>query len=199
SRLLSYALDQGTEIKTESKQAPSPSLIFRIGSDQLSARYYIRQTKTYTIKNRSTHVRQVILEHPIRGEWKLTDPKKAIEQTRDLYRFQVAVPAGQLVSYEVVEDMPRVDNFGPQQSYAIAAGINIKVETHTDLHKLTGMKIVKGFLQVSHKTRETKAYFVQNLSDMDRNFTVDHVVRPGWSRLGDKDDPQPGPDVYRFK
>src|ERR1019366_21285 len=158
SRLLSYALDQGTEIKTESKQAPSPSLIFRIGSDQLSPRYYIRQTKTYTIKNRSTHDREIILEHPIRAEWKLTDPKKAIEQTRDLYRFLVSVPADKVVSYEVVEDMPRVDNFGPQPSYALTTGINIKVETHTDLHKLTAMKIVKGFLQLSHKTRETKAY-----------------------------------------
>src|ERR1019366_1742660 len=134
SRLLSYALDQGTEIKTESKQAPSPSLIFRIGSDQLSARYYLRQTKTYTIKNRSTHDRQVILEHPIRSEWKLTDAKKAVEQTRDLYRFQVAVPAGKLVTYDFVEDMPRVDNFAANQpAYAIASGINIKVETNVEL------------------------------------------------------------------
>jgi hypothetical protein len=198
-RLLSYALDQGTEVKTETKQTPSPSMTFRIGSDQLSARYFIRETKTYTLKNRSTHARDVILEHPIRKDWKLTDPKKAIEQTRDLYRFQVSVPAGQVVSYEVVEDLPRVDNFGPQPSYSITAGINVKVENHTDLHKLTGMKIVKGFLQLSHKTRETKAYFVQNLSDVDRNFTVDHVVRPGWSRLDDKNDPQAGPEVFRFK
>jgi hypothetical protein len=60
-RLLSYALDQSTEVKTEIKQAPSPDLIFRIGSDSLSARYYLRQTKTYTIKNRATHDRTMIL------------------------------------------------------------------------------------------------------------------------------------------
>lgn len=199
TRLLSYALDQSTEVKTETKSAPSPDMIFRIGEGTLSARYFLRQTKTYTMKNRSTHDRTMILEHPIRPEWKLFEPKKPAEQTRDLYRFQVSVPAGKTVSYEVLEDMPRVDNFGGQPSYAIAAGINVKVETGTEYHKLIGLKIVKGFVLPTHKQRETKAYFVQNLSDMDRTFTVDHVVRPNWVRLDEKNDPKPGPDVFRFK
>ncbi len=202
TRLLSYALDQGTEIKTETKQAPSPDMIFRIGADNLTAHYNFRQTKTYTIKNRSTHDRQVILEQPIQAGWTLTDPKKAIEQTRDLYRFQVAVASDKTVAYDVVEDMPRVDPFalhGGQPAYAIANGINIKVETHVDIHKLVGLKIVKGFVVPKNQTRETRAYFVQNLSDMDRTFTVDYVVRPGWARLDDKGDKQNGPEVYTFK
>ncbi|MBI3821936.1 MAG: DUF4139 domain-containing protein, partial [Planctomycetes bacterium] len=107
-RLLSYALDQSTEVKTEIKQSPSPDMIFRIGSDQLSARYYIRQTKTYTIKNRSTHDRTMVLEHAIKPNWTLFEPKKPAEQTRDLYRFMTSVPAGKTVTYDVVEDMPRV-------------------------------------------------------------------------------------------
>lgn len=198
-RLLSYALDQSTEIKTDVKSAPSPDMIFRIGSDQLSARYYVRQTKTYTIKNRSTHDRTMVIEHPIKPDWKLFTPKKPVEQTRDLYRFMVSAPAGKTTTYEVIEDMPRVDNHPPAPTYAVASGINVKVETHTDLHKLVGLRINKGFVLATHKTRETKAYFVQNLSDMDRNFTIDHVVRPGWARLDDKNDPLPGPDVFRFK
>jgi len=28
------------------------------------------------------------------------------------------------------------------------------------------------------KIRESKAYYVQNLSDQDRDFTVDHIIRP---------------------
>jgi hypothetical protein len=199
-RLLSYALDQSTEVKTEIKSAPSPDMIFRIGSDKFSARYYVRQTKTYTIKNRSDkHDRTVILEHPIKPDWKLLEPKKPIEQTRDLYRFQVSVPAGQLVKYEVVEDLPRVDPFGPQPLYTIASGINVKVAATVDLNKLIAVRINKGFVVPTYKTRETKAYYVQNLSDMDRNFTVDHVVRPGWARLDDDGKPAAGPEVFRFK
>src|SRR5207302_10929637 len=103
------------------------------------------------------------------------------------------------VHYHVGEDIPRVDNFPPQPRYAVASGINIKVENATDYNRLIGLRISKGFLLTTHKTRETKAYFVQNLSDMDRTFTVDHVVRPGWNRLGDKNEPLPGPEVFRFK
>lgn len=199
-RLLSYALDQSTEVKTEIKSAPSPDMIFRIGEGTLSARYYVRQTKTYTIKNRSDkHDRTVILEHPIKPDWKLFEPKKPIEQTRDLYRFQVVVPKGEVVKYEVVEDMPRVDPFGPAPFYTIASGINVKISTNVDLNKLIALRINKGFVVPTYKTRETKAYFIQNLSDMDRNFTVDHVVRPGWSRLDDEGKPVAGPEVFRFK
>ena len=201
-RLLSYALDQGTEVKTDVKQTLSPELTFRIGADNLNARFHLRQTKTYTIKNRSTHDRQMILEHPIRSEWKLIEPKKANEQTRDLYRFEVAIPAGKTVTYDVVEEEPRVDNIalhGGQPTYAVANGINIKIATHVDQHKLVGLKIVKGFVQPTDKVRETKVYFVQNLSDLDRTFTIDHIVRPGWTRLDDKGAPENGPDVFRFK
>src|SRR5262249_2104643 len=79
------------------------------------------------------------------------------------------------------------------------AGINVKVDTSVDYNQLIKLRINKGFVVTTHKTRETKAYHVQNLSDMDRNFTVDHVVRPGWARLDDDNKPQAGPDVFRFK
>ncbi len=199
TRLLSYALDQGTEVKTETKQSPSPDMIFRIGSGEFSARYFVRQTKTYTIKNRSTHNRTLIIEHPIRSEWKLFEPKKPAEQTRDLYRFMVSIPSGKTITYDVVEDMPRVDNLGSHPNYAVASGINVRVETNVELNKLIGLRINKGFVVPTYKTRETKAIYVQNLSDVDRSFTVDHVVRPGWNRLDDKNDPIPGPEVFRFK
>ncbi|MBI3821910.1 MAG: DUF4139 domain-containing protein [Planctomycetes bacterium] len=198
-RLLSYALDQGTEVKTETKEAPSPDMTFKIGHDNLAATYDIRQTKTYTIKNRSTHDREVLIEHPLRSGWKLVEPKKALEQTRDLYRFQVSVKAGKTATYDVVEDNPRVDNLGAAPTYAIAAGVNVRVEARGDFHKLTGVKIEKGLVIPTYKMRETRTYFVQNLSDVDRNFTVDHIVRPDWVRLDDKNDPHAGPAVFRFK
>jgi hypothetical protein len=198
-RLLSYALDQGTEVKIETKQTPSPDMFFKIGADSLSAKYDVRETKTYTLKNRSSHDREVLIEHPLRSEWKLVEPKKPAEQTRDLYRFQVSVPAGKTVSLDVVEDMPRVDSYAAAPQYGIAAGVEIKVAAAGDFRRLTGVKIIKGLVEPTYKTRETRAYFVQNLSEIDRSFTVDHVVRPGWVRLDDKNDPQAGPEVFRFK
>ena len=201
-RLLSYALDQGTEVKTDVKATPSPEMTFKIGEAQLTARFRLRETKTYTLKNRSTHDRTVVIEHPIRGEWKLLDPKKPSEKTRSHYRFTVQVAAGKTVSHEVVEDQARLDTFtlvaANPPFYAIGLGIEVKQATEKQEEMLTGIKIHKGTLVPTWKMRESKTYYVQNLSDQDRDFTIDHIIRPDWVRIAEKGEKQPGPDVFRF-
>ena len=62
------------------------------------------------------------------------------------------------------------------------------------------MSIDKGVLEATYREQESKTYFIQNQSDRDHSFTIDHVIRKEWKRLagpGGKD--QPGPDVYSFK
>ena len=127
-RLLSYALDQGVEVKTDVKATPSPDMHFAIGTGNLTAMYQMRETRTYTIKNRAKKDRTVILEHAIRGGWTLVEPKKATETTRDLYRFQVTVPAGKTVTFDVVEEQPRADNvaLNSQPQYVAGTGISVK-------------------------------------------------------------------------
>ncbi|HYV36233.1 MAG TPA: hypothetical protein VE988_11045, partial [Gemmataceae bacterium] len=204
-RLLSYAVDQGTEVKTTIKTHPAPEMTFNIGGDNLTARYTMRQTKTYTIKNRGTKDRTVILEHPIRSDWKLVDAKQPTERSRDVYRFQVAVKAGQEVKYDVLEDQARIDpvvlaggkDIPPY--YAIGSGIEIKPEVKVESGKLLALSINKGVLHATYKQTESKTYFIQNQSDLDHSFTVDHVIRKDWKRLAAKGKDQVGPDVFRFK
>lgn len=203
-RLLSYALDQGTEVKTETKSSPSPDMNFKIGGNSLAARYKLRETKTYIAKNRSPHERTLIVEHPIRPQWKLINPMKPAEKTRDIYRFEVKVAAGQTAKLEVVEEQARVDQVAlvspkdVKPFYAIGLGIDVKQVVQTDEPKLTELKIVKGNLYPRMKVREMTAYYVQNLSDQERKFVVDHMVRPEWVLLGQDGIAKRGPDVFRF-
>ena len=203
-RLLSYAVDQTTEVKVTSKTSPSPDMTFKIGGDNLTANYQLRQTQTYTIKNRSTHDRLVILEHPIRNDWKLIAPAKATERSRDVYRFQVLAPAGQLVTFAVVEDQARLDLLALTTAkdtppfYAIAAGVAVKPLVKISEDELLSLKIVKGVLIPTYRSRESKTYFIQNNSAEERAFTVDHLIRKGYKRLA-KDGDQAGPAVYRFQ
>ena len=201
-RLLSYALDQGTEVKSDVKATPSPDMTFKIGESKLTAQYHLRQTKTYTIKNRSPHDRVLIIEHAIRHDWKLVDPKNPTEKTRDYYRFTVKVDAGKVVNFDVAEDQARVDTFalvgGNPPYYAIGLGIDVKEAIVRHDEKLTKLKIEKGIVVPTLQIREDKAYYIQNLSDRDHDFTVDHVIRPDWARLSDKGEKQRGPDVFRF-
>ena len=200
-RLLSYALDQAVEVKTNVKAAPSPDMHFAIGTGNLTAHYKMRETRTYTIKNRAKKDRTMILEHAIRGGWTLVDPKKATETTRDLYRFQVTVPADKTVTFDVVEEEARADNvaLNNQPQYLAGTGINVKYLVHSDPEKLKALRIQKGFIMPTLKVRESKTYFVQNYSDIAREFTVDHIVPAGWIRLDAEGKPQQtGPEVFHF-
>lgn len=202
-RLLSYALDQETEVKSEVKAAPSPAVHLRLDGSQLAARYVMRETKIYTIKNRSSHERSVIVEQPIRTTWKLLGTRPR-EQTRDLYRFDVKVPAGKTVTLEVAEEQPRLDQLDvtakASGQYAGLLGIGIKVLGHTYEDKVLELKLQANILRVSKTVRESKTYFVQNLTDQDREFTLDHIVRPEWQLVTPPDAPGPkGPNVFQFK
>jgi hypothetical protein len=199
-RLLSYALDQGTEVKSEVKSSPSPEMTFKIGQAALSALYKEREIRTYTIKNRSMHDRVVIVEHPIRSGWKLVDPVKPAEQTRSVYRFEVKVASGTTARLAVAEDQPRVDQValqGGQAHYVASTGITVKEMVTQHEETLQSVKVEKGVLTPTLKAHESRSRFVQNLSDVDRTFHIDHIVRKEWVLLPEKGDPVRGPAVHR--
>src|SRR5262249_30284898 len=64
----------------------------------------IRESKAYTIANRNDQERLVLLEHPVRNDFKLVDTDKPAETASDVYRFQVSVPAGKTSTYSVTEE-----------------------------------------------------------------------------------------------
>ena len=55
----------------------------------MQATHKLRQTRTYFIKNRSDQDRTLLVEHPVREDWRLVTPEKPAERSRDVYRFQV--------------------------------------------------------------------------------------------------------------
>ena len=200
-RLLSYALDQAVEVKTTTKSSPSPDMTFKIDESRLNAHYKNRETRTYAIKNRATVERTVIVEHPIRAGWTLVEGTKPKEKSRDVYRFEIKVPANAAAQLVVAEDQPRTDDFvrQGQPAFVTSTGIEVKALVHIDEEKLLKLRAVKGVLTPTVKLRETKSFFVQNISDIDRDFTIDHVVRKEWKLFpGGKEEPIVGPHVYRF-
>src|SRR5262249_20984488 len=106
-RLLSYAIDLGTEVKAEGTTAPQQLTAVKIVKGVVNATNRWQTTRTYLIKNRSPRERTLIIEHPILQDWKLLSPAKATEQSRDFYRFELKVPAGKTVTQEVVEETSR--------------------------------------------------------------------------------------------
>jgi hypothetical protein len=203
-RLLSYAIDQSTEVVTVDTQSPGPELHFKVSDDHLATNYKVRHTRSYTLKNRSTHERTTIIEHPITAGWKLLQPEKPAEKSRDVYRFEVKVAAGKTVSFKVTEEETRDDNLkfavtGHTRTVNPRDDIHVKLVHKTFEPKITGMRFEKGVLHLKKRVRESTSYFVQNLSTQERHANIDYVVRPDWKLLEGDEPVKAGAAVQRVR
>jgi hypothetical protein len=107
-RLVSYAIDLGTEVeaKPNDDSGPITKVIARQGVIYQTNR--ARESRNYKVVNRSEHDRVVLIEHPYRPEFALVSKVNPTERARDVYRFEVKVPAGKDASLDVVEERDAV-------------------------------------------------------------------------------------------
>ncbi|HZY87392.1 MAG TPA: DUF4139 domain-containing protein, partial [Gemmataceae bacterium] len=122
-RLLAYAIDQGMEVKAEDGVGTEELTAVRVNKGLLRITHKLRETKTYLIKNRSSQDRALIVEQPVRQDWKLVEPAKPAERSREAYRFEWKVPAGKSDKRQVVEEKTRFQ----QRALADAADRTIRV------------------------------------------------------------------------
>lgn len=115
-RLISYAVDLGTLVTTNTKSDNRPAFLVRAINGVFQAHYYQTSTKTYTLTNQTDKRRTVYIEHPIRKDWKLAEesPRPA-EKTAREYRFRVEVePRGRV-------DLPVTEQLGLMTRYEISS------------------------------------------------------------------------------
>ena len=105
-RLLSYAADTAVHVTTESEPLEKTVKRVTIVKGVMKVTREERDTTTYTIHNADSTSRQVILEHPIREEWKLAEGIKPEESGSTHYRFRVAVAPGKTEKFVVKESRP---------------------------------------------------------------------------------------------
>ncbi len=103
-RLISYAIDLGTEVEPVAKRQPDRLTKVKLNKGLLYQTTRVREEKTYNLKNRSEHDRTVLIEHPYRADFSLVSKDKPAERARDVYRFEVKLPAGETASREIVEE-----------------------------------------------------------------------------------------------
>jgi hypothetical protein len=158
-RLLSYAIDLGTEVET---QAPNPIdriTKVRIERGIIQTTHLSQQSKTYNFKNRSEHDRLVILEHPFRADFKLVSEDKPSERARDVYRFEVPVPAGKSASRTITEE----HSFGQAITLTNTDDQTIKIFLTTN-GKLISEKVrdgINGAVELKNKLAVTQRELAQ--------------------------------------
>ncbi len=104
-RLLSYAVDLGMEVNPVLASDNGRLTTVKVVKGILYSTTKLRETKTYTIVNRNDAERLVLVEHPVRNDFHLTDDvSKPAETASDVYRFEVKVPAGKTAKQVVTEE-----------------------------------------------------------------------------------------------
>jgi hypothetical protein len=102
-RLLSFAIDQDLLVDTNENDPPQSILTASIVNGVLNLQYRDELDQTYTIDNHGDGAEQLLIEHPRHDNYTLIDPKAAPEQTDQLYRFTLNVPAGGHQTFAVQE------------------------------------------------------------------------------------------------
>ena len=105
-RLVSYAIDLGTEVSLKNGNNTSRITKVKAVKGLVSTETLIRDEKIYDISNRSTTDRVVLLEHPNRkGQgFKFVGEHKPAEEAADVFRFEVPVASKKDLSYTVTEE-----------------------------------------------------------------------------------------------
>ena len=104
-RLISYAIDLGTEVNPVPSTDNGRVVQIKVVKGILHSQAKVRETKTYTVKNRNEQERLVLIEHPVRNDFHLTDDTtKPAETASDVYRFEVKVPGGKTATQVVTEE-----------------------------------------------------------------------------------------------
>jgi len=105
-RLLSYAADLGLLVDTKQKAERQRVTRVVIARGVMTYMSEEQQEMAYTIRNRDTSPRTVIIEHPIQSGWKLDEDMKADESTTSFHRFRMSIDPKKTETLVVKEHRP---------------------------------------------------------------------------------------------
>jgi hypothetical protein len=110
-RILSYAADLGVLVDAKQKAENQHVTKVIIAHGTMTQMTQERQENTYTIRNRDSAARTVVIEHPARAGWKLTDDETPAESSASFHRFRLAVEPKKTTELTVKEYRPILNSY----------------------------------------------------------------------------------------
>jgi len=110
-RLLSYAADLGVLVDAKQKSESQRVTKVFIAHGMMTQSTQEREENTYTIRNRDTAQRTIVIEHPARPGWKLTDDEKPAESSASFHRFRLTVDPKKTETLLVKEYRPTTNSY----------------------------------------------------------------------------------------
>ena len=110
-RLISYAADPALRVTMEQESSERPVSRIHIVKGLMYLTREQRDSRKYTLHNADTTSRDVVIEHPARENWKLSEGPKPEETSASYLRFRVTVPAGGTGNLKIEEFHPESSEF----------------------------------------------------------------------------------------
>ena len=109
--MLSYAADLGVLVDAKEKSGNERVTKVIIAHGMMTQSTQERQEETYTIRNRDTAARVVVIEHPARAGWKLDDGETPAESSASFHRFRLTVDPKKTSTLVVKEYRPVTNRY----------------------------------------------------------------------------------------
>jgi archaellum component FlaC len=160
-RLLSYAADLGVLVDARQKAENQRVTRVFIAHGLMTQSTQEREENTYTIRNRDTSQRTVVIEHPARPGWKLTDDEKPAESSASFHRFRITVDSKKTETLLVKEYRPvtnsyQLSNVTDDQIKFFLAQKMINPEIEQVLRKVIAQKSSVALLDAEVGSRKSK-------------------------------------------
>lgn len=145
-RLLSYAADLGVRVDSKVEGEPQQVTRVRIARGLMIQTSESRQDTTYTIRDDDTTPRIVLIEHPLRAGWTISEGgPKPEETTSNSYRFRDTIESKSALKFTVHESKPlesrfQLTNLTDDQIAIFLQQKSINPEITAAFHKIVAQK-----------------------------------------------------------
>ena len=153
-RLISYAVDLGVEVAPKHEGGAHTQISLKISRGVLIMTSKQEMKMTYAITNRAGEERTVLVEHPLRDDWKLVEPKEPEEKTRSLYRFKVVVAPGKTEKLTVVEQKDLMETVALTDQGVDQIALYIRTKKMSEQAKAALQRIVEMKTKVAEVSQQ---------------------------------------------
>jgi hypothetical protein len=144
-RFISYGVDLGTRITTNFNSRTDNVIELHAHDGMLVSRAALVQKRTYSVHNADARAKTLVIEHPARPGYSLIDTAKPAETARDVYRFELKLPAGGSLEFPVTEEhvydqQTAITSLNPPMLLTYIRNRNISDAARRQLQQLADLK-----------------------------------------------------------
>ncbi len=171
-RFISYGVDLGTRISTNQDSHTDNVRSLTAHNGIVTTKNAVVMKKTYTVHNVDPRAKTLIIEHPVRPGYQLINTAKPFETARDVYRFEVKVPASGDVTLPVTEEnvydqQVQVSNLNPDSLQIYIRNQNVSAAARSQLQQIADVKT--RIVAIDAEKSRVDADIISTTNDEQRN------------------------------